>query len=57
MFGAIGTTDDGFVRTAWDQASILEYPIAASKNDQAILTMFIIMKKVMVMMAVTLQHI
>ena len=32
---SIGTTDDGFVRTAWDQASILEYPIAASKNDSS----------------------
>jgi hypothetical protein len=30
---SIGTTEDNFVRTAWDQASILEYPIAASKND------------------------
>jgi hypothetical protein len=32
---SIGTTDDDFVRTAWDQASILEYPIAASKNDSS----------------------
>tara|TARA_R110000824_G_scaffold76159_1_gene193063 strand:- start:1004 stop:2869 length:1866 start_codon:yes stop_codon:yes gene_type:complete len=30
---SIGTTDDNFTRTAWDQASILEYPLAASKND------------------------
>ena len=32
---SIGTTDDNFTRTAWDQASILEYPIAASKNDSS----------------------
>jgi hypothetical protein len=32
---SIGTTDDGFTRTAWDEASILEYPIAASKNDSS----------------------
>ena len=32
---SIGTTDDDFIRTAWDQASILEYPIAASKNDSS----------------------
>ena len=30
---SIGTTDDNFTRTAWDEATILEYPIAASKND------------------------
>ena len=32
---SIGTTDDNFTRTAWDQASILEYPVAASKNDSS----------------------
>ena len=30
---SIGTTADNFVRTAWDEASIFENPLAASKND------------------------
>tara|TARA_R100001086_G_scaffold143168_1_gene75335 strand:- start:1227 stop:3098 length:1872 start_codon:yes stop_codon:yes gene_type:complete len=30
---SIGTTNDGFVRTAWNSAYQLSYPIAASKND------------------------
>ena len=32
---SIGTTADNFVRTAWDQAIILDNPIATSKNDSA----------------------
>ena len=30
---SIGTTDDGFTRTAWNPAYILNYPIAAGKID------------------------
>ena len=30
---SIGTTTDNFVRTAWDEASVYENPLAASKND------------------------
>jgi hypothetical protein len=30
---SIGTTTDDFVRTAWDEANILNNPIAASKNS------------------------
>jgi hypothetical protein len=30
---SIGTTNDGFVRTAWNPAYELNFPIAASKND------------------------
>ena len=32
---SIGTTSDGFVRTAWNPAYSLDYPIAASKNDDS----------------------
>ena len=32
---SIGTTNDGFVRTAWNPAYSLDYPIAASKNDDS----------------------
>ena len=32
---SIGTTNDGFVRTAWNPAYSLNYPIAASKNDDS----------------------
>ena len=32
---SIGTTTDGFVRTAWNPAYSLDYPIAASKNDDS----------------------
>jgi hypothetical protein len=32
---SIGTTNDGFVRTAWNPAYSLDYPIAASKNDSS----------------------
>ena len=32
---SIGTTADNFVRTAWDEATIYEYPLAASKNDSS----------------------
>ena len=32
---SIGTTDDDFTRTAWDEASILDFPIAASKNNSS----------------------
>jgi hypothetical protein len=32
---SIGTTSDNFVRTAWDEALILNYPIATSKNDSS----------------------
>ena len=32
---SIGTTSDGFVRTAWNPAYGLDYPIAASKNDDS----------------------
>ena len=30
---SIGTTNDGFVRTAWNPSYSLDYPLAASKND------------------------
>ena len=30
---SIGTTDDGFTRTAWIEANSLDFPVAASKND------------------------
>jgi len=30
---SIGTTTDNFVRTAWDEASVYENPLASSKND------------------------
>ena len=30
---SIGTTNDGFVRTAWNPAYELNFPVAASKND------------------------
>ncbi len=33
---SIGTTSDNFVRTAWDEALILNNPIAASKNDSTV---------------------
>ena len=32
---SIGTTTDNFVRTAWNEATIYENPIAASKNDNS----------------------
>jgi hypothetical protein len=32
---SIGTTNDGFVRTAWNPAYSLDYPIAASKNNSS----------------------
>jgi hypothetical protein len=32
---SIGTTSDNFVRTAWDEASVYENPLAASKNDDS----------------------
>ena len=32
---SIGTTNDGFVRTAWNPAYSLDYPVAASKNDSS----------------------
>ena len=38
---SIGTTTDNFVRTAWDEATIYEYPIAASKNDSSSNTNYI----------------
>ena len=30
---SIGTTDDGFARTAWIEANSLDFPVAASKDD------------------------
>ena len=38
---SIGTTTDNFVRTAWDEATIYEYPIASSKNDSSSNTNYI----------------
>ena len=38
---SIGTTSDNFVRTAWNEASIYENPIAASKNSSTVNTNYI----------------
>jgi len=38
---SIGTTSDNFVRTAWNEASIYENPLAASKNDSTVNTNYI----------------
>ena len=38
---SIGTTTDNFVRTAWNEATIYEHPIAASKNDSSSNTNYI----------------
>tara|TARA_R110002020_G_scaffold207419_1_gene412967 strand:+ start:419 stop:2287 length:1869 start_codon:yes stop_codon:yes gene_type:complete len=38
---SIGTTTDNFVRTAWDEANLLDYPIAASKNSSSVNTNYL----------------